>query len=482
MQKLPPLEYKSLQSGLINEGAVSEFRIPTDAVVESINFDFDKLGSATLRKGLTRLGDDSFSGNILGLHEFRDSGTGTNNRIVMVNGTTAYYLSSGIWTSKRTGLTTGLKARFTTFLDFLWMVNGTDATAIWSGASGDSFITTGNAASAPIGKFIENFRSRVWIAGNSTYPDRIYFSSLPSAETTPVITWNTNVTTGDWIDISPSDGENITAIKRHKLSLLVFKNNHIYRIYSVAATDPDPTINVGTYSQESVVEAKNGVYFHHPTGFFRYSDGAAIEISKPIQDIVDNISAANYGDIAGWEDGDHIYWSLGNVTINDVVYSNLVVRYTISSETWTHRSYPTQFLNSSQYNDGSSIFQLVGDNDGNIYKTNIGLDDDGTPIFYSLITRWNNLDGTSSTTKTINKIMFLHDRGAGGNISFQTEDLNSDEWKDVLQLQNHDTGTNTANIVGRKIRFRLYGQSSGGQFEFSGYEILNAFSEEITFS
>lgn len=482
MQKLPFLEFKSLQSGLLNEGAVSEFRVPTDSVTESLNFDFDKLGSATLRKGLTRLGDDSFSGDILGLYEFRDSGSGTNNRIVMVNGTVAYYLSAGTWTSKRTGLTTGLKARFTTFLDYLWMVNGTDATAIWTGASGDSFITTGNAASAPTGKFIENFRSRVWIAGNATYPDRLYFSSLPSAETTPVVSWNTDVSTGDWIDISPSDGENITALKRHKLALLVFKNNHIYRVYSVSATDPDPTINVGTYSQESVIDTKNGIYFHHPSGFYRYSDGEAGEISKPIQDIVDNISAANYISICGWEDGDHVYWSVGDVTISGVLYSNLVVRYTISSQTWTHRTYPNKFLVSSNYNDGSTLFNLVGNNSGDIYKVNIGNDDAGTPISYSLITRWNNFDGTSSTTKTINQIMFLHNKGAGSNVAYQTENSVLNSWKPLLQLTDFDTGLNTANIKGRKVRFKLSGSSIGEPFDFSGYEVLEGFTEQITFS
>src|SRR3990167_2228188 len=108
----------------------------------------------------------------------------------MVNGTAAYYLSGGVWAAKRSGLTTGKKARFTTFLDFVWMVNNTQATAIWDG-SGSDFITTGNAASAPIGTFIENFRARVWIAGSTTYPDRVWFSSLPSKVTTPIVTWDT---------------------------------------------------------------------------------------------------------------------------------------------------------------------------------------------------------------------------------------------------------------------------------------------------
>src|ERR1019366_7156662 len=159
-------------------------------------------------------GNSLGSGNILGLYNLRDSGAGTNNQILMVNGTTAYYLVGGVWTAKRTGLTAGSKARFSTFVDYVFMVNGTEQTMVWDGGAGTTFSNLGNALSAPTGKFIENYRARMWIAGNSTYPDRVYYSSTPSAVATPVVTWDTNVATGQWIDISPSDGENITALHR----------------------------------------------------------------------------------------------------------------------------------------------------------------------------------------------------------------------------------------------------------------------------
>ena len=117
-----------------------------------------------LRAGTTRLGNDAFSGNILGLYEFRDSGSGSNNQIIAVNSTEASYLDGSTWTSKRTGLTSGSKAEFTTFLDYVFMVNGTDATAVWDG-SASSFSTSGNASGAPAGKYIENFRNRTFSEG-----------------------------------------------------------------------------------------------------------------------------------------------------------------------------------------------------------------------------------------------------------------------------------------------------------------------------
>lgn len=485
MPALSATSYLSLQSGLMTEGAVSKYRIPLDAVTESLNWKFNKIGSAQSRLGTTSLGTSGvLSGNLLGLYEFRDSGSGGNNRIIAVNGTVVYYLSGSTWTSKRTGLTAASKARFTTFLDYAWMVNSTEATAIWDGASGNSFLTTGNAASAPTGAFIDNYRSRVWIAGNSTYPDRLYFSSIPSAVTTPIVSWDTNVNTGQWIDISPSDGENITALKRSKSSLLVFKNNHIYRVYSVDQTESDPKINVGTYSQESVVESKVGIFFHHPTGFFQYQDGEPTEISKPIIDIVKNITVANYAKICGWleTDGDNIIWAVGDVTINGVAYTSLEVRYTISTQTWTHYSKPTQALVSSRYNDGTTLFQLVGDTAGTVLKMDTGNDDNGTPISLSLIHRWYQVDGSSATRKSLTKLLFSHEKGTGLNASYQVENPVLNKWEPIGQFKSANTGFGNANIKGRECRIRISGVSAGEAVTYNGFEILEGSSELIAFT
>jgi len=475
---------KSVKSGLITQGAVAENDYPMDAVLESLNFNFDSIGNMKLRKGSTLLGQQLASSAILGLYQFRDSGSGSNNQLIAVNGTTAYYLSGSTWTSKRTSLTASSKARFSTFLDYVFMVNGADATAIWSGAAGDSFVTTGNAASAPIGKFIENYRSRMWIAGNSSYPDRVYYSSIPSAEATPVITWDTSVTTGQWIDVSPSDGENITALHKTTEALLIFKNNHIYRIFSINSADPDPRFNVGTYSQESVVETKNGIYFHHPTGFYRYNNGSVTEISRPIIDIINNITLTNYSKISGHveTDGDHVSWSVGDVTINGVAYTNLVVRYTISSQVWTHHSYPTQFLVGAPYNNGSSLTVVVGDESGSIFTIDSGVTDNGTEIFYSIIHPFDDIDGKHSTVKIITTMFFMHKGLKGANVNYQnSDDILNDFTKKVCQLQSRENGSSNLNIKGRKIKFKISGTSKGEPIYYEGYEILSGSTQLVTF-
>lgn len=494
-QPIAPVSRKSMESGLITKGAVSENARPETSVEESINFHFDTIGAAIIRPGITILGNNLGS-QILGMHYFVDTlSAGANTQMIVVAGTVAYYLSSGTWTSKRTSLTAGSKARFSTYLNFTFMVNGTEATAVWDGVTSDAFSTSGNASGAPKGTVIENFRSRMWIAGNSTYPDRLYYSSIPTLVTTPVVVWDTDVATGQWIDISPSDGDTITALQRYRNVMIVFKTNRLYRVFDIGQTDPDPYYAVGTSSQESVIETKAGIFFHHASGIYQYNVyGAVQEISRPVIDIIKAIPTSSYASITGWLDpqGDHVCWMLGNVTVRGVVYTNLVIRYTISTMVWTHYQYPYQFVTSLRrqplYTDGVKQYALVGDTAGNVFETDTGTTDNNIPIFYSLIHRWETLDGLLSTRKIVNVINFSHYGGAEATAAFQTDAQDPDDlnnWKQKLSqrgtLKTANTGFNSANIKGRKFRLRLFGTSTGTPFFYNGYEILDALNEFLQF-
>lgn len=483
---LPPLVRKSLESGLILPLAVSENRMPETACSEALNWDFQSIGSARTRAGITQIGN-TLSGNILGIHQLVDTvnvpATGT--QLIAVNGTVAYYLSGNIWTSKRTGLTANSKARFTDLLNYTFMVNGADATAIWDGGTGTSFLTTGSAVGAPIGKFVDTFVGRVWIAGNATYPDRVYYSTKSLPAVTQTVTWSTDPTTGtQWFDISPNDGECLTAMKKFRDKLVMFKQNRMYRVSNISTVDQDPSYCVGTYSQESVVETKEGLFFHHSSGFYQYNVyGILQEISIPILDIVRAIPATAYTSVAGWIDPldtDHINWSIGTVTYGGVTYQNMVVRYRLSTQVWTHRSYPVQFLCSGRYTDGTTLYNVVGGTNGKTYLYNLGTTDDGTSIPCSLIHRWENIDGLISTRKSVDRIGFNHYGGAGFNVNYQVEGQNVGDWtKRIGQFGSYNTGFNSVGIKGRKIRFRVSGQNSGQPCEYHGFEIIASMDELI---
>lgn len=489
---LPPYNRKSVKSGLLNVGAVSENEMPDTAVSESINMHFDSIGSAKLRKGLTVLGTNMGSA-VTGLHYHVDTvsvgGTGT--QLIAVAGSNALYLTGGSFAAIRTGLTIGSKARFSTYLNFVFMVNGTEATMVWDGTS-PAFVSTGNASGAPTGKFIENFRSRMWIGGNTSKPDRLYYSSVPSSITTPVVSWNTSDTTGQWIDISPSDGDSMTGLQRFRNVMIVYKTNHLYRVFDIGQTDPDPYYAVGTSSMESVVESKVGVFFHHSSGFYKYDlYGIVQEISRPIWDIVRAIPTTSYPNVVGWmeADQDHICWNVGNVTVNGVAYTNLAVRYTLSTQTWTHYSYGYSFTVAIRrqpfYVTGGAQVALGGDSLGNVFQINVGNIDNTKSIPYSLIHRWETIDGLLSTRKTLMVGNFNHYEGSGSTIAYQTEVNDPDNLNDwsrrVGFLGSANTGFNSMNIKARKIRFRLFGESTGQPFTYNGYELVDVVDEVMQF-
>src|ERR1035437_5460550 len=93
---IPPVDRKSIKAGLLNQGAVSENERPKTSVSESINMHFDAIGSATLRKGSTLLGN-ALTSSILGMHYHVDTvGVGSpGTQLIVVSGTIAYYLSGG---------------------------------------------------------------------------------------------------------------------------------------------------------------------------------------------------------------------------------------------------------------------------------------------------------------------------------------------------------------------------------------------------
>lgn len=469
----PPISLRNMGSGgIIMEGVVDEFLVPASSVNWAVNVHFDKIGAVTVRDGVTILGAqvaDTYS--CLGLHQFLDTGTGTNDRLISVFNDTAYALVSGTWTSKRTGMTAGKKARFTNFVDLAFMVNGTDAMQSWDGGAGN-FSTT-NVTSAPAAAFIDNFRSRVWAAKTSGNPSRLFYSSVASVA--GAITWDTAT---QFIDIAPGDGEDITAIKKFGSALHVFKNSAVYRVFSINQTEPDPQINVGTYSQESVTVTKDGMYWHHPSGIYRLRKGEAnpTEISRPIYDIIKNILRSNYSEIASWNDDDHVYFSIGNVTVSGVILTNCVIRWTISTEIWTVYSYAQYFVAGATYDVSSDkMYRVVADNDGNVFTFDSGTTDNGTAINYEMETRWLNISGLRSEKKTIIRMAGLHENMQGASVGWRSGTMNKREIEPIGdgKLEEQETIFNGLQIDFNRLKLSIRGSSSAGGAVFQGFEIID---------
>ena len=168
----------------------------------------------------------------------------------------------------------------------LVITDGVNPPATWDGSS-YSQVTGDLVPSAP--KYNELFASHLFLAGDSSNPNKIYFSAPLSDP-----------------DFSPAAGAGvinvgfeITAIKSFRDQLYIFGTNSIKKLTGTSVADfvlSDVTKNLGCISSDSVVEFNGEILFLSPdgirpvTGTERIGDIELGTLSKPVQSIFEAYS------------------------------------------------------------------------------------------------------------------------------------------------------------------------------------------------
>lgn len=484
-----PLQPQKIQNvgiyGVIREAEVDSNLIPDGAVTEAKNFQFDRKGAATVRPGMAALGATVLvSRPSFGLHNAQ-SGTAI---AVFSNGSSAtiYSFSAGAWAVSLDGGTASVAIRFVDFGSYTiainFMQNTYSSMRFWNAGSSRHWHNTGNPINPQnmwglTPQLGEVYKSRIYLFGDTSREgnnSRLYFSSVITS--TGNITWSPTV---DYVDINPGDGEGGTGLKRFSLELLCFKPSYIYR-FRTSGVDPDPLIKIGTRSQESIVEGKRGLYFHHDTGFYRYTGGYPEELSRPISDIVDTIPFGQFSKIVAWNDQDHIYWSIGNVTVQEtkesVTFKNCVIRYTESSDVWTIYSYASDIRRGMTYTPGTTISRLVANDMGVVATHNSGTSDLGEPISYRLRTKWYTWEGLANR-KVIQEILAYCEKAQGITLMYKTDE--NLEWKTIDQLTSLINFFDKQSIRFHRIKFQIVGLSKLEAPVFLGLEIVKGINEGL---
>ena len=487
-----PFEKKSIRNlgiyGIIRPATVDDYLIPEGAVTEAVNVNFDRIGAVTVRPGITTLGATIQAGYpIWGLHNTQ---SGSMMAVISQGASARVYAYAGAsWLSSLADGTANVRTRFLEAGGRTIVLNFGSATTMYSSvrffSTADTWVTTGNpinpqaitdqVARSVQPRFGEVYKSRIYLAGGNTNgtnidSSRLWYSNVISAAGN--FAWTP---TADFVDINPNDGENITGLKRYALKLLVFKPNNIYQ-FSTAGVDPDPLIKVGTRSNESIIEGKKGLYFHHDSGFYRYTGAYPTDISRPISDIVQAITYANYLTISSWKDDNNIYWNVGDLTIdgNSLDWRNCVVRYTESSEVWTVYSYPNEVPFASTYDTGAALSRVLGLDNGVVATLNSGTTDLREPIKYRMITKWYEWEGVENR-KIIQEFIALCEKAQETRLMYQTD--GNIEWNDLGQLKKYLNYFKQLNIKFHRIRFKVSGTSRDEAPIFLGLEITKGTNE-----
>lgn len=383
------------------------------------------------------------------------------------------------WVDRRTGLSTVSKPRFSQFLNYIWMVNGNEQIGgdPVATSNGGDFGTDLVPQSFPAADFISaGFEGRVWVANKTLgviyYTDIVQFTAPDNYS----LTFDSAV---NFIaQLTPNTGQSITAIQQVPRALLVFTEDTILRIYGASSVDAYPAYNVGTFSSESIITTKTGIFFHHSSGFYQFDyGGQPVEISRRIIDFVKAIPRANYDDVVGVYDGfDNVEWSVGQVIVEGVVFEGCVVRYTISTQVWTIYDYKGIDITAMiYYDDGINLNHLVGDVDGRTGQMDVGDTDFGDSFYYEFIDRWRSYTDMYYKVKDFDAVSVYHENAAGANLLYQAQKSGPNAWEQLGSL-NEDANSVIPNISTNDFnvaRLRLVGTTKGPRIIIHGIEIIS---------
>jgi hypothetical protein len=462
--KIPNLELRDVSEGIIQR--VDSKILPPNSVYLSVNLLFDDyLGRAVLRKGSIQIGaqvvDDK---SCLGLHNhITAAGSKVPLAVFNVTGDATATISkytSNTWSNAKTGIAASAKTRFVTFLDTTMAVNGADT---YSTADGSTWATSGgnlDIGNCPVGTVCQEFQDRVYVAGVSGNLDRLYFSGISDGST---ISWTVG---NGYIDIEPEEGAGaITALEKTPGYLLIFKERSLKR-WDGSSTYPESLVDIGAPSQEAVVRGRQSIFYFNKRGIFETTGGYPRKTSRRIQDIIDAIPSTYYSSVSGGSDGDRVYFSIGDITVDNFAINNAVIAYSLDSQIWALLSFPTEIKRWSKYVDSNGDETVMaGDDDGNVWKILKGNQDGTTDISYMIQYQTQEL-GSRGKIKDISNTMFYVDN-AKCQASCRINE--AEDFKPMGVVKNNEQKL-TKDLKGRYFEIRLQGFSRACQI--IGWEFL----------
>lgn len=261
------------------------------------------------------------------------------------------------------------RCRFAVLNGYIYEANGAQ-TMRSSADYGATWSTTGCITTGSVQPSLLNVsKNRMLASGYSAYPSRIYFSSIVDPAASPSITWNTNASSGDWLDVNPDDGGIVTGFANTSTVTLVFKNNAMYRLNAITKTvDSENIFNVGAVSQEAITTCLGITYFYSGNGIYQTDGTFPQQISRlGVQDFI-NLIVSNYGsnlptEVYAWNDGFNVYFSIGTIHYprneegQRTTIPNVVLKFSPRDQSWQIMSYPKQL-------GPTSLFGTVSSSDG----------------------------------------------------------------------------------------------------------------------
>lgn len=370
------LKQQDLSGGMVD---LNVSLAPPNTLSVVLNADLDReIGSAVSRLGTGIIGSQLVNDKpILGLHQHIDTTNSSNNKLFAVvndsSDTNAdiHIVGGAISLADDTQ---GLKTRFLTYNGATLRLNGTDdeksyTSAGWIATAGAFDLA--NIPGSNKNKYPIEFLDRVYLAGDTAKPTRLYYSGVSDGST---VSWTSG---NGFVDIEPEDGGGaLTGLGKVPGYILVFKERSMHR-WNFSSAFPESLVQIGTPSHESIVMGSGLCAFYSNSnegarGFYITDGSRPVAIShdnnRPIKKWVDAIASGTEANISGWATDRYFCWSVGDLTVDGEIYNNVILKYNFKLNHWVIRTYPTEFKFFAEFLVSGVNTIVGGDDDGTVYR------------------------------------------------------------------------------------------------------------------
>lgn len=270
------------------------------------NLRLTDFGAATKRGGTRRTSTNALAAAAVLNGYTWQKDNGTNQIMAVCNGalrTTTYGAFPWTWATQSGTLSTTVPPSFVEFRDstnaeVVYIADG-GLLNKWNGTT----LTTDIANTLAV-KQVVVFNQRLWGAGNSTYPNSIFYSSLNNGDDLGNATPPAG---GGQIIVRTFGDEQIIGLAPINTSLLIFHNRGISRLTGLGQDDINVapaavTADVGIIAGNTIVPVNNVAYFISERGLYRCNE---VEVSPvgtpvtpdPILPIIRQLTAAQFDKI-----------------------------------------------------------------------------------------------------------------------------------------------------------------------------------------
>lgn len=280
--------------------------------------------------------------------------------------TQLFYSTGGAWTEITAAETAwanfanDMKIEMESFIAYCFFVGygATDGFLPVGSLTGTTFSTVTNVTSMPQAKYIKRYRDRLYIAncksGGTSYPFRVYFSSIPSAG---AITWTVAT---DFLDVDYSD--QITGLGTNWDRLVAFTE---YSAYFYDGSSWKKTWDYGCSAHRTIRTSGPYMIWANYDGVWISTGGQPQNIAGEIMDFIRAANPLNmFAEIV-----DEEYWLyLGDVTVNGVTYTNCCKIFSIPLSAWRTREFTDNMTVFARYNSSGIKRLWMGSTSGKVFN------------------------------------------------------------------------------------------------------------------